>query len=193
MRSKAGASVGPARFLYERGHAARTDGGNDLALDQRPVRAGRIDQKADARQSGNGVMREFDELCIHPFDDGGNPGDAPAGSRVTGEQIGKVVTKDRADDGQVGRECLHRASRARLAGKHDVRLERDEFACEGPQTFGIALGIAIVDIEGLPRDVAELAHAGAKGVDPAPFVLRREEREHDDVRPLAGRACDERP
>jgi len=171
----------------------RAGGGNDLALDQRPVRAGRIDQKADAHQPGNGVMREFDELCIHAFDDAGNAGDAAAGPRVTGEEIGKVVAKNRADDRQVGRECLHRASRARLAGKHHVRRERDELAGERPQAFRIALGITIVDVEGLPRNVSELAHAGAKRGNSASFVVRREKREHGDVGPLPGRARRERP
>ena len=185
--------LGPARFLYKRGRAARAGGGNDLGLDQRPVRAGWIDQKPDAHQPGNSVMRQFDQLCIHAFDNAGNAGDAAGGPRVAGEEIGKVVAKDRADDRQVGRERLHRTSRARLAGKHHVWREHDEFACERPQTFRIPLRITIVDVERLPSDVSQLAHARDKGGNSAPFVLRREEREHGDVGPLPGRMHRKRP
>ncbi len=164
-----------------------------MALNQRAIGTRRIDQKADAHQSGDGVIRESNQLCVHAFDDAGDAGDAAAGPRIAREEIGKVVAKDRADDGQVGRECLRCTSRARLAGKHHVRRERDEFACERLQTFGIPLGIPIVDVERLPRNVSQLAHAGDKGGNSAPFVLRREQREHGDVGPLPGCPRRERP
>ena len=43
-----------------------------------------------------------------------------------------------------------------LVGYNDL----ESSACERLQTFGIPLGITIVDIEGLPSDVSEFTHAG---------------------------------
>src|SRR5437899_5461160 len=150
MRSNAGASASDLlassmSVLMPRARA----GSIDLALNQRAIGTRRIDQKADAHQSGDGVIREFNQLCVHAFYDAGDSGDAAAWPRIAREEIGKVVAENRADDRQVGCECLCRTSRTRLAGKHHVRRERHELACERPQTFGVPFSITIVDVQGL--------------------------------------------
>ena len=70
------------------------------------------------------------------------------------------VAHGHEDDRDRARGLLRGEGRRRVSGHDDVRLEPYQFGRELRKPLGLAIVVTPVDLDGLPFDVAEIAHAG---------------------------------
>jgi len=95
------------------------------------------------------------------------PGDVAAGSAQAVDQPGlDRIAREDHDDRDGLRRGL-RGQRGRARGRDDhVHLEPDQIGGEGGQPLDVALGPAVLDLQVLPIDPAELAQAAQEGSQP---------------------------